>query len=533
MPAPVLDRPRARSATQLRRVEPGPRPAASRWRLLWADRRVAAAVTVLVAGPSGWLMGVAMPFGPVTTGQLVAAMGAGLGVGLAAGFVLRSRWAMLLAPVVHIAAMELARRGLDVPTVDRIDASAWGVLVFVLGRGVYGLLVIGPMLLGVAYGVALARRVLRERRSGGPVAVWARRVFCGLAAAAFAAILLLALRPVSVPPVRDAQGDVVPGSIAVLEKVRLGGHDQWIEIRGADPRNPVLLYLSGGPGQSDLPFSRVLLSDLTARFTVVGWDQRGSGKSYRGLDPETLTLDGMVSDTIALTTKLQQRFGDRPVFLLGESWGSTLAVLAAQRRPDLYTAVVSSGQMVSPRETDRRIYRDALAYAARTRDTKMAATLKRFGAPPYRDVFAYGYVMGLYDKLAGPYTAPAAYRQRGTASGIGPFGVLGSEYTLIDKVNVMRGLADTFATLYPQLQEIDFRRDVPRLAVPIHLLEGERELAGRRSLAVEWYRRVRAPGKQLSTFPNAGHAVAFEQYEALNRVMSTVLEDSQPLGGTK
>ena len=200
-------------------------------------------------------------------------------------------------------------------------------------------------------------------------------------------------------------------------------------------------------------------------------------------------------------------------------------MLAAQRRPDLYAAVVSSGQMVSQRETDRRIYRDALSYAARTQDTKMAATLKGFGAPPYRDVFAYGYVMGLYDKLAGLHP-PAAYEQRGSAAGIGPFGVLGSEYTLIDRINVMRGLADTFATLYPQLQAIDFRRDVPRLAVPIYLLEGEHELAGRRRLAVDWYRQVQAPAKRLYTLPDAGHAVAFEQYPALNRIMSTVLADT-------
>jgi pimeloyl-ACP methyl ester carboxylesterase len=354
-------------------------------------------------------------------------------------------------------------------------------------------------------------------------------VLCGLAATGLAATLVLALRPASVPAIRDASGAVVPGSIAVLEKISLGGNDQWIEIRGHDTDNPVLLYLSGGPGQSDLPFSRALLSDLTTRFTVVGWDQRGAGKSYRGLDPETLTLAGMIADTNALTTKLQQRFGDRPVYLLGESWGSTLAVLAAQRRPDLYAAVVSSGQMVSPRETDRRIYRDALAYAARTHDAKMAATLRGFRAPPYRDVFAYGYVMGLYDKLAGPYTAPAAYRQRGTAAAIGPSGVLGSEYALIDRINVMRGLADTFATLYPQLQGIDFRRDVPRLDVPIYLLEGEHELAGRRSLADEWYRQVQAPTKRRYTFPDAGHSVAFEQYQALNRVMSTALADSAEL----
>jgi hypothetical protein len=46
-------------------------------------------------------------------------------------------------------------------------------------------------------------------------------------------------------------------------------------------------------------------------------------------------------------------------------------------------------------------------------------------------------------------------------------GVFGREYNLVEKVNVMRGLIASFAALYPQLQGIDFRRDVPRLDVPV------------------------------------------------------------------
>ena len=88
--------------------------------------------------------------------------------------------------------------------------------------------------------------------------------------------------------------------------MRLGGHEQWIMLRGHSTDKPVLLYLSGGPGQSDLPFVRVLLHDLTQNFVVVGWDQRGTGKSYSALDPtETLTLDRAVSDTIELTNYLR------------------------------------------------------------------------------------------------------------------------------------------------------------------------------------------------------------------------------------
>jgi len=135
-------------------------------------------------------------------------------------------------------------------------------------------------------------------------------------------------------------------------------------------------------------------------------------------------------------------------------------------------------------------------------------------------------MMGLYDRLAGPYAEPAAYEARGRAAGLGPSGLLGSEYAFIDRVDVLRGLVDTFATLYPQLQRIDFRRDVPALHVPLYLLEGDHELAGRRSLALEWFRELRAPRKRLYTFANAGHAVAFEQFQALDGIMTTVLADT-------
>jgi hypothetical protein len=41
---------------------------------------------------------------------------------------------------------------------------------------------------------------------------------------------------------------VTPNGVERLEKVRIGGIDQWVSIRGTDRRNPVLLYVYGGPG---------------------------------------------------------------------------------------------------------------------------------------------------------------------------------------------------------------------------------------------------------------------------------------------
>ncbi|MGL4610873.1 MAG: alpha/beta fold hydrolase, partial [Trueperaceae bacterium] len=54
------------------------------------------------------------------------------------------------------------------------------------------------------------------------------------------------------PAIRDTQGNILPGSITSLEKIKLGGVEQWLVIRGHNTSNPVLLFLSGGPGASEL-----------------------------------------------------------------------------------------------------------------------------------------------------------------------------------------------------------------------------------------------------------------------------------------
>jgi pimeloyl-ACP methyl ester carboxylesterase len=76
---------------------------------------------------------------------------------------------------------------------------------------------------------------------------------------------------------------------------------------------------------------------------------------------------------------------------------------------------------------------------------------------------------------------------------------------------------------------IDFRQDVTQLDVPVYILDGEHELEARRDLALEWFDQLEAPSKQLYTFENAGHSVAFEQFEALGEILTvTVLPETYP-----
>jgi pimeloyl-ACP methyl ester carboxylesterase len=61
---------------------------------------------------------------------------------------------------------------------------------------------------------------------------------------------------------------------------------------------------------------------------------------------------------------------------------------------------------------------------------------------------------------------------------------------------------------------------VPRLEVPVYQLDGAAELEGRRSLALAWFEQLQAPSKQLVTFEGAAHAVAFEQADAVQELLT-------------
>jgi proline iminopeptidase len=497
------------------------------WGGPWARPALAAGVAAL----AGLLVALIMPRGPATSGQAMAVMALGLVVGFVAGALLRSRWAMLLAPAAHMIAIELARLPVAGPTVDaiRLD-TVFGLLALLHGRGFHGLVGLLPILLGASLGASIARHGAGQSSSGLLAGAWLRRGAMALVTLSLVALAALLALPARTPPLLGPDGRPMPDSITELATVQLGGKDQAILIRAHSPDRPVLLYLSGGPGQSDLGWSRVYFAELTRDFVVVGWDQRGAGKSYAALDPtDTWTLERAVSDTVELTNYLRARFGEEKIYLMGESWGTVLGVLAVQRHPELYHAWISSGQMVSPHETDRRLYHDLLAYAERTGDAALAGQMEGYGEPPYADPYAYGVVMSYYDALYRPYTPPRAYLERGAAAQMGPLRNMAEEYSLVEKVNVVRGLLDMFSVLYPQLAGVDLRRDTPRLDVPVYILDGEAELAARRDLMLEWYEGLEAPMKRRYSFPNAAHAVAFEEFEALQRILTEdVLPETYP-----
>ncbi len=484
--------------------------------LSWSDRRIGLLSAVGLAAGAGLISAWLTPRGPVTTAEALISMALAVALGVAAGLVMGSRWSILLTPVVFMITFELARLGVSGPTVDAIHlGSMYGIIAFVLGRGLHGLLVLAPMALGARYGVELAARLGRDTTATLGLVGWG---LTGVASVALVGLAVAIAIPATTAPIASGDGRTLPGSVAELTTVPIGGHDQAMLIRGRSARNPVLLYLAGGPGGTDLGAMRADVS-LEQDFVVVTWDQRGTGKSYSALDPAgTFTVDQMVADTIEVTNYLRARFGQDRIYLVGNSWGTILGVLAAQQHPELYHAYVGTGQMVSTTETDRMFWEDSLAWAERTGDTALVATLRRNGLPPYDDLLAYEPAISPEHDF-NPYPELDPGKEM-------PANLFVPENSLMDKLNGLRGFLDTFSVLYPQLRDLDFREDVARLELPVYVVTGLHEARGRAVPAEEWYGLLQAPSKQWITFEHSGHRPVFEEPAAFASLMARIVDEA-------
>ncbi|MFN7036491.1 MAG: alpha/beta fold hydrolase [Bellilinea sp.] len=359
--------------------------------------------------------------------------------------------------------------------------------------------------------------------------VGGQMIFAILILALLAAFLLGSQWSARTPPILGDDGKPLPGSIAALEKVKLGGTDQWLIIRGNDVQKPVLLFLSGGPGGSEA--GRVLRfnQELEKHFVVVIWEQRGCGKSYPAYyPPARLSVNQYVSDLIELTEWLRQRFDEEKIYLVGHSWGTIIGVRAVQARPDLFHAYVGTAQMVNLRQTDQMIYDTVLSHAQKIGDSAFVKTLQKQGRPPYygkSPIQPYATLFGReYAWFEVAHIRSEDYRQNGDAILLM---LKQPEYGWLDRIYYLLGLMNTFNQVYPQLQEMDFRVDAARLEVPVYLIQGRHDMNNPSPLPEEYFEALQAPIKQMFHFEESGHGMIWQEADLFHDLMiNTILAET-------
>lgn len=314
-------------------------------------------------------------------------------------------------------------------------------------------------------------------------------------------------------PFLDADGRVVPGSIASMERLEVNGVDEAIWFRGRDVRNPPLVLLHGGPGASESALFRHYDSGLEEQFLVVYWEQRGTGRSYDAdQPPPSMAIDAFVADLDVVVEQVRRRFHHDRVVLLGHSWGTAIGTLYAAAHPEKVAAYVGIGQIASMPEGELAGYEFALAEARRRGDRSGIDALEAIGPPPH-DVDQMLVSRKWVERYGGSFHADLD-------TGDLIFAALGTdEANLYDLIQFGRGNRASLDAVWPELRQLDLRRHT-RLSMPVFFFLGRFDWQVPAVVAASYFETIDAPCKRLVWFEGSAHNAPFEESAAFVGAMN-------------
>lgn len=153
-----------------------------------------------------------------------------------------------------------------------------------------------------------------------------------------------------IQPYLNANGMVLENSIAEREFVTIGGRENGMIIRGKNIDNPVLLFISGGPGVPQYWMNETYENKIEDYFTVCWWDYYVEGMSYDSdLKPEDVTLEKLETDAVEVAEYLKNKFGKEKIYLMAHSGGTMLGLRIAQDYPDNFYCYFAMAQMAGDR----------------------------------------------------------------------------------------------------------------------------------------------------------------------------------------
>jgi proline iminopeptidase len=342
------------------------------------------------------------------------------------------------------------------------------------------------------------------------------RMFCILmCVTASLAISLAEAQSPSEAPVADARSlialaqAVSPGGISELKEVDIGGIKQWISVRGNDRTNPILLFIHGGPGAPMMPESWTFQRPWEDFFTVVQWDQRGSGKTFSTANRQpdaSMSIDRMQADAEQLIELLKTTYGKKKIFVMGHSWGSVLGLRVAQHHPEWLYAYIGVGQVVNSLRNEAVGYQETLAQAEAIGNEQAIRELKAIA--PYPEADLAKLIPKVY--VERKWNAVLGGMWYGKADDIGgQLRTLSPDYTDYDVESARLGELSSPQQLAPELVAVDFDNTTD-FKCPVVFFAGMHDRTTPESVVEEYYARIQAPNKQLFKIKRASHYVVTE-----------------------
>ncbi|HLK15333.1 MAG TPA: alpha/beta hydrolase [Fimbriimonadaceae bacterium] len=285
--------------------------------------------------------------------------------------------------------------------------------------------------------------------------------------------------------------------------VRIGGIEQWITIRGEDRKNPVLLFLHGGPGDVTNPWSFAIFAPWEKHFTVVQWDERGAGRTFSkngAAIASTMTLDRMAQDGIELSEYLRNHLSKEKIVVVAHSFGTVLGLRMVRARPDLYSAYVGTGEVADETKNYSAAYEALLKRAQVSGNQRALADLRRIGPPPYSTGEGYR----VQWKWANGFEGADQF----LFSTIG-FALVSPGCSVQDFKDAEEGEVFSADRLVPQLRSSTPKQFGLSFKLPVFFFQGDSDFTAPTALVRQYFAMLQAPYKKLVLIPNAGHFAVF------------------------
>jgi pimeloyl-ACP methyl ester carboxylesterase len=327
--------------------------------------------------------------------------------------------------------------------------------------------------------------------------------------------------------VSDLQRIVTPNGVQETYTAEIGGIAQWINVRGEDRGNPVLLFVHGGPSSPAMPSLWQFQRPIEEYFTVVHYDQRGAGKTHRGNDPAsvagTLRIDRYVDDAIEVAEHVRGRYGKDKLVLAAHSWGTVVAMRAALKRPDLFHAYVGIGQVLNTRVNEELSFQYGLARARAEGNQEAVAEMESIAPYPGDQPITRDRII-IARKWPQHYGGLNAYRDAEQDYYYGA-SLLSPEYDCADRKAFFDGNLFTLDRVLDAFLAVDLA-SVREFPVPVLMFMGRHDYTTPSEPTAAWLARVKAPYKRGIWFENSAHMIPWEEP---GKTLLSLLEHVRPL----
>jgi pimeloyl-ACP methyl ester carboxylesterase len=296
--------------------------------------------------------------------------------------------------------------------------------------------------------------------------------------------------------------------INVEEYAPINGINQYLYHLGTSYDNPVMLFLHGGPGSAESLFTRVFQGKWEDIYTVVHWDQRGTGKTLIRNPDKLPTIDLVLQDLFEVIQHLKKKYNKQKIVLIGHSWGSVLGSVFIRKYPEEIAYYIGVAQVIDMLENERVGYNKVKELIEQAGDIKSMKKLESIGEyPGNRVLFNKEFLkkVEVVRKLQGKY-------------GIGIKLDLSTWITVfkspIFKFSDIIAFMKIFrvnAKLHEFLGDFNLRTDAANYEVPIYYILGDSDWQAPYVIAQRYFEEIEAPNKGIFIIPNAGHMTMMEQ----------------------